>query len=391
MRRLAVLALWLLAVVFSVEAWTKAMENPSLYQGDMILSPAQREYFMKGRSKAYGSIADVTKLWPKGVVPYVITSSLQKNSKAMSEIQEAFNQYHKYTCIRFVARKKERDYIKFYQGNSCSSMVGKQTWAQLISLASGCWWRTTIMHEIGHALGFEHEQSRPDRDKYVEIIWGNIHSSVRSQFEKLPDSIINSLGTPYDVRSMMHYAWNSFSKKMSIRTLDPRDQYEIGQRDGFSHIDIQQINLLYRCNGTYPTLPPYVKPPKGCFDISPFCAKNAFEGKCNQPSWKWFMSKECRRTCKLCESDPNTSKPFTAATKRNTKTTSKAATTTKATTTTKKSGGRVTQPTKFSSTSKTVCQDRVNCLQFPKERCNSTNNSWKYYMSRSCKKYCGLC
>lgn len=33
---------------------------------------------MKGRSKAYGSIADVTKLWPKGVVPYVITSSLRK-------------------------------------------------------------------------------------------------------------------------------------------------------------------------------------------------------------------------------------------------------------------------------------------------------------------------
>ena len=46
----------------------------------------------------------------------------------------------------------------------------------MLSLGSGCKNRGHVTHELMHALGFFHEHTRPDRDKFVKILWHNIKS-----------------------------------------------------------------------------------------------------------------------------------------------------------------------------------------------------------------------
>ena len=61
--------------------------------------------------------------------------------------------------------------------HSCWSyfgMVGRGE--QRISIGRGCEYKGIIQHEIFHALGRVHEQSRQDRDQYVSVRLQNVRS-----------------------------------------------------------------------------------------------------------------------------------------------------------------------------------------------------------------------
>uniref|UniRef100_A0A1I8FBJ8 Metalloendopeptidase n=1 Tax=Macrostomum lignano TaxID=282301 RepID=A0A1I8FBJ8_9PLAT len=77
-----------------------------------------------------------------------------------------------------------------------------------------------VMHELGHVIGFWHEHTRPDRDKYIEIHRGEHsgdgefltqapaapHQAQKYNFKVLTQHGRGLAGEPYDFDSIMHYA-----------------------------------------------------------------------------------------------------------------------------------------------------------------------------------------
>ena len=61
------------------------------------------------------------------------------------------------------------------------------------------------MHELGHTVGFHHEQVRPDRDDYVSIRLENVRPDQQFNFEQRSTSEIDDHRVPYDYLSVMHY------------------------------------------------------------------------------------------------------------------------------------------------------------------------------------------
>lgn len=60
----------------------------------------------------------------------------------------------------------------------CYSGLGMTGGTQLISIGDGCEYKGIVQHEILHALGRIHEQSRLDRDNYVDIKVNNVAPGI---------------------------------------------------------------------------------------------------------------------------------------------------------------------------------------------------------------------
>ncbi|XP_005072497.1 meprin A subunit alpha isoform X1 [Mesocricetus auratus] len=214
----------------------------NLFEGDIVL-PRTRN-----------ALRDPTARW-KFPIPYILADNLDLNAKGA--ILNAFEMFRLRSCVDFKPYEGESSYIIFQQFSGCWSMVGDQQVGQNLSIGMGCDYKAIIEHEILHALGFYHEQSRTDRDDYVTIWWDEILSGYEHNFNTYDDTTITDLNTPYDYESLMHYAPFSFNKNESIPTITakiPEFNNIIGQRLDFSAIDLERLNRMYNCTSTHTLL-----------------------------------------------------------------------------------------------------------------------------------------
>lgn len=186
--------------------------------------------------------------WPNRTIPYEIDTTTYTNATNIKSIfSTAVDRFNEAGCLQWIPRTTETEYIRVVGNEArCASYVGHLGWSQqtLWMYESGCIYIDISLHEMLHAAGTMHEQSRAqDRNRLLSFNWAAVSSGNELNYQGY--SLYNA--REYDLSSVLQYGL-TYGSTTYMYVNDPDLEYltQIQQTD-LSFYDKAELNAFYQC------------------------------------------------------------------------------------------------------------------------------------------------